>query len=81
MLARSIHDQRSHVELITIYEICRILGASLDIDRTFRDALNVLAAHLGLDRAMIVVPVPDDASTESSARPTLPVTNTLSGME
>ena len=60
MLARSSHDQRSHVELITVYEICRILGASLDIGRTFRDALNVLAAHLGLDRAMIVMPVADE---------------------
>jgi Nif-specific regulatory protein len=60
MLARSVHDQRSHVELITIYEICHILGASLDTGRTFRDALNVLAAHLGLDRAMIVMPVADE---------------------
>ncbi len=60
MLARSSNDQRSHVELITIYEICHILGASLDTGRTFRDALNVLAAHLGLDRAMIVMPVPDE---------------------
>jgi len=54
MLSRTFHDQRSHVELITVYEICRILGASLDTDRTFRSALNVLAAHLALPRAMIV---------------------------
>ncbi|MBL8359619.1 MAG: nif-specific transcriptional activator NifA [Rubrivivax sp.] len=60
MLARTTHDQRSHVELITVYEICRILGASLDTERTFRDALNVLAAHLGMDRAMIVMPVADE---------------------
>ena len=60
MPMRTAQDQRSHVELITIYEICRILGASLAIDRTFRDALNVLAAHLGLARAMIVTPVPDE---------------------
>ncbi len=55
MLNRNAHDQRSHVELITVYEICRILGATLDLDRSFRAALNVLAAHLGLSRAMIVV--------------------------
>jgi Nif-specific regulatory protein len=60
MLARTSLDQRSHLELITIYEICRILGDSLDTSRTFRDALNVLAAHLGLDRAMIVMPVGDE---------------------
>ncbi len=56
MFPRTSHDQRSHVELITVYEICRILGASLDIERTFRAALNVLAAHLGLPRVMIVMP-------------------------
>ncbi|MFM2056176.1 MAG: hypothetical protein RLY71_561 [Pseudomonadota bacterium] len=48
-------QERSHLELISIYEICRILGASLDIDVSFREALNVLAAYLGLDRAMIVL--------------------------
>lgn len=47
--------ERSHVELITIYEICRILGASLDLKRSLRDALNVLTVHLQLDRAMIVL--------------------------
>ena len=60
MLSRTSHDQRSHVELITVYEICRILGASLDIARTFRASLNVLAVHLGLERAMIVMPVADE---------------------
>jgi Nif-specific regulatory protein len=55
MLNRSTMNERSHLELITIYEICRILGASLDIGRTFRAALNVLSAHLGLPRAMIVM--------------------------
>ncbi len=59
MLSRTTHDQRSHVELISIYEICRILGASLDIERTFRAALNVLAAHLALQKVMIVMPLPD----------------------
>jgi Nif-specific regulatory protein len=48
-------SERSHVELITIYEICRILGASLDLQRSFRAALNVLTAHIGLSRAMIVL--------------------------
>ncbi|MBI5717740.1 MAG: nif-specific transcriptional activator NifA [Burkholderiales bacterium] len=60
MLSRTVHDQRSHLELITVYEACRLLGASLDIGRTFRGVLNVLAAHLGLARAMIVLPVPDE---------------------
>jgi len=50
-----VQQERSHVELITIYEICRILGASLDLQRSFRAALNVLTAHIGLTRAMIVL--------------------------
>ena len=61
MLHRTPHDQRSHVELITVYEVCRILGASLDIARSFRAALNVLAVHLGLPRAMIVMADPAEA--------------------
>lgn len=55
MLTRSTTDQRSHVELITVYEISRILSASLDIDRNFRVALNVLSAHLDMPRLMIVL--------------------------
>ena len=61
MLTRTAHDQRSHVELITVYEIGRILGASLDTQRTFRAALNVLTAHMALPRAMIVLADEDDA--------------------
>jgi Nif-specific regulatory protein len=59
MLSRVAMNERSHVELITVYEICRLLGGTLDIERTFRAALNVLAAHLGLPRMMIVMPDPD----------------------
>ena len=60
MLLRD-YRHRSHVELITVYEVCRILSSSLDIDRTFREALNVLAAQLGLLRGMIVL-AEDDGS-------------------
>ncbi len=56
MLTRASMAERSHVELITVYEICRILGSSLDVDRTFRAAMNVLTAHVGLARTMIVMP-------------------------
>ena len=58
---RTPQHERSHVELMTVYGICKILGTSLDIGRTFRDALNVLAAHLGLERAMIVMPAAEEA--------------------
>lgn len=56
-------NERSYLELVTVYEIGRILGASLDIDRTFRAALNVLTAHLGLTRAMVVLPHGDGEGT------------------
>ncbi len=56
-------NERSYLELVTVYEIGRILGASLDIDRTFRAALNVLTAHLGLTRAMVVLPNGDGEGT------------------
>jgi Nif-specific regulatory protein len=55
MLTRTLTDQRAHIELATVYEISRILSASLDIDRNFRAALNVIASHLGLSRVMIVL--------------------------
>ncbi len=61
MLTRT-HQDRSHVELITLYEICRILGASLDIRRSFHEALNVLSVQVELERAMIVLA--DDADPE-----------------
>jgi len=51
-----IAQERSSLELSTVYEVCRILGDSLDIQRTFRAALNTLSAQLGLARAMIVLP-------------------------
>jgi Nif-specific regulatory protein len=52
---RTLTDQRAHVELVTVYEISRILCASLDVDRNFRIALNIIASHLELPRAMIVL--------------------------
>ena len=55
MISR-IAQERSSLELSTVYEVCRILGDSLDIQRTFRAALNTLSAQLGLARAMIVLP-------------------------
>jgi len=55
-----IAQERSHLELSTIYEVCRILGDSLDLQRTFRAALNTLSAQLGLLRAMVVLPVSED---------------------
>jgi Nif-specific regulatory protein len=70
--------ERSHVELITIYEICRILGASLDLQRSFRDALNVLTVHLQLDRAMIVLA--DEGEADAAPEPPLLRVHSAAGM-
>ncbi|PXW91905.1 Fis family transcriptional regulator NifA [Sphaerotilus hippei] len=61
MLTRTSMNERSHLELSTVYEICRILGSSLDISRTFRAALNVLSVQLSLPRCMIVMAGHDEA--------------------
>jgi Nif-specific regulatory protein len=55
MLQRTVQSSRCHLELVTLYEICRLLGTSLDQKRSFRAALNVLTAHLEMPRAMIVL--------------------------
>ena len=67
MLQRTVQSSRCHLELVTIYEICRILGTSLDLKRSFRAALNTLTAHLELPRAMIVTAEDDGLLRTHSA--------------
>ncbi|MDD3329468.1 MAG: nif-specific transcriptional activator NifA [Zoogloea sp.] len=45
---------RAQTELATIYEISKILTSSLDLAKTCREALNVLANNMGYRRCMIV---------------------------
>jgi Nif-specific regulatory protein len=61
------HPERSHqvstssqpfkdqgeMELITVYEISKILGSSLDLGKTIREVLNVLSSHMHMCRCMI----------------------------
>ena len=56
----ALADQRSKIELHTVYEISRGLCASLDIRHSFHRALRVLSAQLELPRLMLVLP--DDAN-------------------
>jgi Nif-specific regulatory protein len=56
MSSQSVHEVRFHVELITVYEVCRTLCSSLDIRHSFHVALNILASHLGLQRVMLALP-------------------------
>ncbi|CAG0950364.1 Nif-specific regulatory protein [Methylophilaceae bacterium] len=43
----------NHVALVTIYEIGKILSSSLDLHKTLRQVLNVIAAHLNMQRGMV----------------------------
>ena len=46
-------DRSGNLELVTIYEISKILGSSLDLSKTLRDVLNVLAIHLETRRGLL----------------------------
>lgn len=52
---------RAQTELATIYEISKILTSSLDVGKTCREALNVLANNMGYRRCMIVTDSEDKA--------------------
>lgn len=43
----------SGIALATIYEISKILGSSLELHKTLREVLNVLAAHIQIERSMV----------------------------
>jgi Nif-specific regulatory protein len=44
-----------HLQLVTIYEISKILGSSLDLSKTLHQVLNVLSIHLETRRGMITL--------------------------
>lgn len=46
-------EKQRNLELITIYEISKILSSSLDLHKTLREALNVLSSHMHMLRCMI----------------------------
>ncbi|HQR60443.1 MAG TPA: GAF domain-containing protein [Methylophilaceae bacterium] len=43
----------SNVALITVYEIGKILSSSLDLQKTLRQVLNVIATHMNMQRGMV----------------------------
>ncbi|MDP3872102.1 MAG: nif-specific transcriptional activator NifA [Methyloversatilis sp.] len=60
-------NARANVELVTVYEISKILSSSLDVTKTLREALNVLAHHLDFRRAMIALADEDGESLSLAA--------------
>jgi Nif-specific regulatory protein len=47
------HADLHEVELVTIYEISKILSSSLDLRKTLREVLNLLSSHLHMRRSMV----------------------------
>lgn len=45
----------NRVALVTIYEIGKILSSSLDLHKTLRQVLNVIAVHLNIQRGMVCI--------------------------
>lgn len=48
------------VELVTIYEVSKILSSSLDLNKTLSSVLNLLASHLQMQRGMVALREEDD---------------------
>ena len=46
-------ERTSKMELVTIYEVGKILSSSLNLPKTLREVLNVLSVHLNTRRGMI----------------------------
>ena len=46
-------DRSRNIELVTIYEVGKILSSSLNLPKTLREVLNVLSVHLNTRRGMI----------------------------
>ena len=54
-------SNRANLELVTIYEISKILSSSLDLSKTFHEVLNLLAAHLEIRRGLVILKHEDGA--------------------
>jgi Nif-specific regulatory protein len=46
-------EKQRNLELVTIYEISKILSSSLDLPKSLREILNVLSSHMHMHRCMI----------------------------
>lgn len=46
-------EKQRNVELVTIYEISKILNSSLDLHKTLREVLNILSSHMRMSHCMI----------------------------
>ncbi len=54
---------KNNIQLITVYEVSKILSSSLDLHKTLRSVLNVLSSHLQMLRGMVAL-VEDDGALQ-----------------
>jgi Nif-specific regulatory protein len=47
--------KKDNIELVTVYEVSKILNSSLDLHKTMRSVLNVLSSHLQMQRGMVAL--------------------------
>jgi Nif-specific regulatory protein len=55
----TMHHERASIELMTVYQVSKILGSSLDVHKTFREALNVLTSMMSWRRAAVILQTED----------------------
>ena len=48
-------SKEGNIELVTVYEVSKILNSSLDLNKTLRSVLNVLSTHLQMQRGMVAL--------------------------
>jgi len=48
-------SKEGNIELVTVYEVSKILNSSLDLEKTLRSVLNVLSSHLQMQRGMVAL--------------------------
>jgi Nif-specific regulatory protein len=48
-------SKEGNIELVTVYEVSKILNSSLDLNKTLRSVLNVLSSHLHMQRGMVAL--------------------------
>jgi Nif-specific regulatory protein len=48
-------SRNNNLELVTVYEVSKILNSSLDLHKTMRSVLNVLSSHLQMQRGMVAL--------------------------
>ena len=61
--SNKVRVSKNNIQLVTVYEVSKILNSSLDLHKTMRSVLNVLSSHLQMLRGMVAL-VQDDGDLQ-----------------